>query len=113
MYMDILKKLQALSPDTDIFEANENMFDYHVDARFTTKMSRERYEELEAEISKAYFENDKYSVRFSYDVSWYDYWVVKMGEDNPIYGIIEIKDPTCDLQEATNKLWQLYMDFIF
>ena len=55
-------------------------------------MNKKEYEKQEKFLSELYIENESYTMYASYDVSGFDYWMIKQEEPNYININIEIKE---------------------
>ena len=55
-------------------------------------LNKKEYEEQEKFLSELYIEDESYTMYASYDVSGFDYWMIKQEEPNYININIEIKE---------------------
>ena len=55
-------------------------------------LNKKEYEEQEKFLSELYIEDESYTMHASYDVSGFDYWMIKQEEPNYININIEIKE---------------------
>lgn len=74
-------------------------------------LNKKGYEEQEKFLSELYIEDEYYTMYASYDVSGFDYWMIKQEEPNYINIFIEIKE-TIDNKDYDNLLKTLEKWFI-
>lgn len=74
-------------------------------------LNKEGYEEQEKFLSELYIEDESYTMYASYDVSGFDYWMIKQEEPNYTDIVLKIKE-TIDNKDYDNLLKTLEKWFI-